>query len=184
MGGRMKKLTSIILCLVLIMLMTGCSKNAKMAVESYLDKYNSLDPEVVSDIDRVVDMETMNEENKQTYLALFKKQYMDLQYEILAEEYAGDEAVINVKVSVYDFYKVQKESSYYLANHADEFNDENGVYDAEKYINYKLDKMKMTTDRVEYTIDFYVVRNNNKWEVSNLSNSDLEKIHGIYNYES
>ena len=36
----------------------------------------------------------------------------------------------------------------------------------------------------EPKIDFYVVKTSNGWVVNSLSNSDLEKIHGIYNYES
>ena len=39
-------------------------------------------------------------------------------------------------------------------------------------------------DKVEYTIEFYVVKTSDGWVVSSLSDSDLEKIHGIYNYES
>ena len=180
----MKRLLSIMICLVLFITLTGCSKTAKMTVEEYLDRYNSLDVEVLNDMNGVVNMENMSDEDKETYSSIFKKQYADLQYKILDEEYDGDEAIIKVKVSVYDYYKVQKEASTYLANNADEFNDEDGVYDSSKFIKYKLEKMKMATDKVDYTIDFYVVKNDNNWIVSSLSNADLEKIHGIYNYES
>ena len=44
--------------------------------------------------------------------------------------------------------------------------------------------MKETTERVQYTLDFYVVNTSDGWVVSSLSNSDIEKIHGIYDYES
>lgn len=180
----MKKVYGLLLFLLILFGVTGCSQTAKMAVEDYLDKYNSLDAKVISDMNSVIEMENMSEEEKNTYSAIYKKQYTDLQYEVLDEEYNGDEAVIKVKITVYDYYKTQKETSYYLANHADEFNNENGVYDVSKYIKYKLERLKMTTDRVDYTIDFYVLKNKDHWEVSNLSNADLEKIHGIYNYES
>lgn len=180
----MKKGFKILIILVLMFSLIGCSKTAKMTVESYLDRYNSLDAEVLNDMNEVVDMESFSDEDKETYSSLFKKQYSDMQYNILDEEYDGDEAIIKVKITVYDYYKVQKEASIYLANNADEFNDENGVYDVSKFIKYKLEKMKMTTDKVDYTIDFYLIKHDNNWEVSSLSNSDLEKIHGIYNYES
>ncbi len=180
----MKKIYDVLILLLLIICLTGCGQTAKMAVTDYLDKYNSLDAGVLSDMYNVVDTENMSEDDKETYLAIFKKQYTDMQYEILDEEYDGDEAIIKVKITVYDYYKTQKETSYYLANNADDFNDENGVYDVSKYMKYKLEKMKMTTDRVDYTIDFYVFRRDNRWEVNSLSNGDLEKIHGIYNYES
>ncbi len=44
--------------------------------------------------------------------------------------------------------------------------------------------MKKVTETIDYTIDFYVLKTAKGWVVSNPSNSDLEKIHGIYNYES
>ena len=64
------------------------------------------------------------------------------------------------------------------------FKDEDGKYDAEKFITYKLDKMKETNEKTSYTIDFYVVNTSDGWTVSSLSNSDIEKLHGIYDYES
>ena len=78
---------------------------------------------------------------------------------------------------------VQKEVNEYLENNPEEFNDENGNYSIDKFFAYKLEKMKNTDDKIDYTIDFYVVKTSDGWVVSSLSNSDLEKIHGIYNYE-
>lgn len=180
----MKRLLNILFITLLAISLSGCSKTAKATVEEYLNKYNSLDADVIKDINEVVDTESFTGEDKETYFSIFKKQYADLQYSIIEEEYDGDEAIIKAKITVYDYYKVQRDASIYLANNADEFNDENGEYDSSKFIKYKLEKLKMTTDRVDYTIDFYVVKNDNKWIVSSLSNADLEKIHGIYNYES
>ena len=44
--------------------------------------------------------------------------------------------------------------------------------------------MKETNEKTSYTIDFYVVNTSDGWTVSSLSNSDIEKLHGIYDYES
>ena len=55
---------------------------------------------------------------------------------------------------------------------------------SKKFITYKLDKMKETNEKTSYTIDFYVVNTSDGWTVSSLSNSDIEKLHGIYDYES
>ena len=86
--------------------------------------------------------------------------------------------------NVYDLYKAQKDATTYLAENPNEFKDEDGKYDAEKFITYKLDKMKETNEKTSYTIDFYVVNTSDGWTVSSLSNSDIEKLHGIYDYES
>lgn len=180
----MKKVLNIIICLVMVLSLCGCKDSASMAVEKYLAKYNSLHEDVLTDMNSVVEAENLSDENKEIYESIFKKQYADLSYEIVEEEYDGDEATVEVKITVYDLYKVQNDASTYLVNHADEFNDENGKYDLNKFISYKLDQMKNNTDTVDYTIEFYVVKTSDGWTVSDLSKSDLEKIHGIYNYES
>lgn len=183
-GGNMKNILKTFLSIVLILLLTGCKSDARMAVEEYLNKYQSLNSEVKTDMSGVIDKENLNEENRKLYNDVFNKQYQDLKYVVESEEYDGDEATVKVKITVYDYYQSQKESTKYLANNADEFNDANGVYDAQKYLNYKLNNMKKVTETIDYTIDFYVLKTAKGWVVSNPSNSDLEKIHGIYNYES
>lgn len=180
----MKKLLSVILAILFIMSLSGCKDSAVKAVENYLNEYNSLSDNVISDMMDVVKDEDINDKQKGIYQDIFKKQYQDLTYTIDKEEYNGDEAVITVTVNVYDLYKAQKDSSEYLRGHQDEFNNEDGNYDIGKFIDYKLDQMKNMTDKIDYTIEFYVVKTSDGWVVSNLSNTDLEKIHGIYNYES
>ena len=180
----MKKVLIVIVSLFIILSLGGCGDSATKAVEKYLAKYNSLDSEVLPDIHDIVEKENLSDDDKDTYVAIFKKQYTDLKYDIVNEEYDGDEATIKVKVTVYDLYKAQKNASDYLIANTDEFNEDEGNYDAEKFIKYKLDQMKKTSTTVDYTIDFYVVKTSNGWVVSSLSNSDLEKIHGIYDYES
>ena len=144
----------------------------------------NLDDKVLVDMKNVIDKENLNEENSKKYEDILKKQYTDLSYEITNEDYNGDEATITVKVNVYDLYKAQKDATTYLAENPNEFKDEDGKYDAEKFITYKLDKMKETNEKTSYTIDFYVVNTSDGWTVSSLSNSDIEKLHGIYDYES
>ncbi|MBE6155269.1 MAG: hypothetical protein E7164_00755 [Firmicutes bacterium] len=180
----MKKLFNVVLCIMMIFSLTGCKDTASMAVEEYLSKYNSLHDDVISDMNAIIESENLSEENRTTYESIFKKQYTDLTYEITEEEYDGDEAIVKAKIKVYDLYKVQNDASVYLANNQSKFNDENGKYDVEKFIKYKLEQMKNTVDTVEYTIDFYLVKTSQGWVVSSLSRTDLEKIHGIYNYES
>ncbi len=180
----MKKLLSVILAVLFIMSLSGCGDSATKAVENYLQEYNSLSDNVISDMMDVVTDEDINDDQKMVYQDIFKKQYQDLTYTIDKEEYDGDEATITVTIKVYDLYKAQKDASNYLKDHQDEFNDDDGEYDISKYIDYKLDQMKNMMDKVEYTIEFYVVKTSDGWVVSSLSDSDLEKIHGIYNYES
>ena len=175
----MKKILGIILVLLLV---TGCGKNtARDAVEKYLKKYKALDSEVLVDMEGVIDKENLNSSNQDKYRDVLKKQYQDLSYEILEEEYDDEVSYVTVKISVYDLYQAQEDASVYLENNRDEFNDENGDYSEEKFLEYKLDQMKDTTDKVEYTIIFTVIKENDKYVVEQPTENDLMKIHGIYN---
>lgn len=179
----MKKIFALFLgCIFLF----GCScseMGAKNAVTNYLSQYNNLTDEVLLDLDKVIAGEDFTEEQKNIYKDIIKKQYQDLRYEIVDEKYNGDQAVITAKITVYDLYKAQKDASNYMKENTSEFYDDN-ILSNKKYIDYKLDQMKKMNDTTTYTIDFNVTKKGNAWTVEQPSQRDLEKIHGIYNYES
>lgn len=163
----------------------GCMKNtAKGAVEDYLNQYKNLSSNVTSDLEDVVSKEDLTEEQKDVYRDVLKKQYKDLRYKIESEEY-DDTALITTKITVYDYFKAQKEADEYLENNKEEFVGEDNTYSKDLFMDYKLNNMKKTTDTVEYTIIFKATKNDSgNYEVVDLSQSDLEKIHGIYNYDN
>ena len=179
----------ILIALIAVFGLVGCTigpaNTPSKAVEEYLDRYIDNNDAVISELDEYVeDNKELNDEQKDTYKEVLKKQYSDLKYEITDEKYDGDTAVVSVKIVVYDLYKVQKEADDYLTEHKDEFKDENGNYDSTAFVKYKLDKMKDTTDTIEYSLDINVSKTDNVWSVDQLSNDNLQKIHGIYNYET
>ena len=185
----MKKILKVMLVMVFAITLAGCScmqKSAKDRVEEFLDQYRNLSANVLGDLDEVVETETdLSEEQKDSYRDVLKKQYSDLKYEITNEEYDGDTAVVEAKITVYDLYKAQRDATEYLNEHRDEFNDEEGNYDSSKFMDYRLEQMKKTTDTVEYTITFNLTKDDDdNWQITELSQEDLEKIHGIYNYDS
>ena len=185
----MKKILKVMLVMVLAITLAGCScmqKSAKDRVEEFLDQYRNLSANVLGDLDEVVETETdLSEEQKESYRDVLKKQYSDLKYEITNEEYDGDTAVVEAKITVYDLYKAQRDATEYLNEHRDEFNDEEGNYDSSKFMDYRLEQMQKTTDTVEYTITFNLTKDaDDNWQITELSQEDLEKIHGIYNYDS
>lgn len=177
----MKKIASLLL---LILLITGCGgSNARMATENYLKKYRTLNSEVLVDLENIVDKENLTEKQKDKYREVLKKQYKDLTYEIIEEEYDEEVSYVTVKVSVYDLYKAQSDASVYLQNNQNKFLDSDGNYDPSKFIDYKLDRMKDMTDRIDYTIVFTVTKEDDKYVVEQPTEEDLLKIHGVYNYE-
>lgn len=186
-GDFMKKVYKVLLVVGICLVLAGCGcmkKTAKGAVQDYLNQYKNLSSNVISSMDDVVNGENLTDSQKEKYRDILKRQYQDLKYEITSEKYDGDNATVEVKITVYDLYKVQKDANNYLTNSGDEFK-ENGVYSNDLFMNYKLDKMKKVTDTVEYNITFNVTKDDKgNYKVNDLSNSDLEKIHGVYNYDN
>ena len=181
----MKKL---LIALIALLGLVGCTigpaNTPTKAVEEYLERYIDNDDTIMSELDEYVDgNQDLDDTLKDTYKEILKKQYSDLKYEIVEEKYDGDNAVVTVKITVYDLYKTQIDADDYLTNHTDEFKDEDDKYDPIKFMKYKLDQMKSNDKTVTYTIDINVIKNNNVWEVSQLDNESLQKIHGVYNYE-
>ena len=90
------------------------------------------------------------------------KQYKDLSYKISNETYNGDEANVNANIRVYDLYTAQKDAEEYKNNHRNEFIDNDRNYDANKFLDYKLEEMKKTTKTIEYTINFKIIKKDGK----------------------
>ena len=111
----MKKILKVMLVMVFAITLAGCScmqKSAKDRVEEFLDQYRNLSANVLGDLDEVVETETdLSEEQKESYRDVLKKQYSDLKYEITNEEYDGDTAVVEAKITVYDLYKAQRDAT-------------------------------------------------------------------------
>ena len=180
----MKKIIAIIIG-TLFLFGCGCEDmKARNAVTDYLSQYNNLTDAVLDDLDKVSSGEDLTDEQRSLYKDIIKKQYQDLKYEIVDEKYNGDQATITAKITVYDLYKAEKDASLYMKEHPEEFYDKNNIYSNKKYIDYKLEQMKMMNDTTLYTIDFNVIKQDGKWVLEQPSKTDLEKIHGIYNYES
>lgn len=174
-----------IIALISIVLFTGCSMamKAEDVVKEYLNNYKSLDSSVMDQIDDMIAKEDLTDKQKNTYKEVLKRQYEDMTYEITSSNYRGDDATVSTKVTIYDYYGVQQDIINYLKENRDKFT-KDGEYDEESYIDYKLDKMKNYNQTISYTIDFKLHKKNNKWEMEKLSQTDLEKIHGIYDYSN
>lgn len=178
---RLKK----IILLFLILLSIGCTNvnTATNQVKEYLNSYKNLDIRVLDDLEKQVELEELTEKQKSTYRDILKKQYKDLSYTIEKEEEKKDYIYVTVNIKVYDYYKAQNDAASYLADNMNKFYDKNGKYDSEKYVDYKLEQMQKMNDKIDYTIIFTVVKENDEYTILQPSEIDLEKIHGIYRYD-
>lgn len=175
------------LCLCIgLLFLTGCnelSNTPTKRVEEFLKKYQTLDNAVITDLNRVIsEEENFNEDQKDRYRDIMKKHYQNLAYEVKEEEVDGNNAIVTIEITVTDFNLAMEESSNYLLENTDAFNNNEGQYDVSLYNDYRLEKLKEAKEKVRYTIYFGVTKEDGQWVVDPLVNNSLDKINGSYRY--
>ena len=170
----MKKILSVGITLLLtLIILVGCSlsNTPTSKVEELFSKYQMLDDEVNLQIDDLLETETLTQEQKERYRKIITNQYKNLAYEIKDETIDGDLATITVQIEVLDYRKA-----------ISEFNTlENNNYDILEYNNQKLDKLEKVKEKVAYTLELEVEKNDDgNWKLVNLSSEDIKKIQGMY----
>lgn len=173
----------ILILLVSLLLLTGCNdmmNTPTKRVEEYLGKYQMLDSNVLTELDYVVDNSDYSNEYKEEYKELMIKQYQNLSYKIKNEQTDGNNATITVELEVFDYNNALSEADDYVEEHKEEFASDDKETREEKIDHYKINAMKEVTDKASYTINFNLIKDNKKWVLEKVNNSDLEKIHGLY----
>ncbi len=198
----MKNKVLFLLSLVLFSIfMIGCGMDDKntptSVVEGFLGKYQSMDSEVLSQLDSIISNDTtMDDDQKKDYKTLMERQYQNLSYKIKDEEIDDDVATVVAEVEVFDYASSIDTSREYFKEHRDEFEsddswngdleNENGevvggvVDDLAVFIDYKIKQLRDVTDKTKYDITFYLSKKDGKWILDDLNDSDREKIHGLY----
>ena len=168
----MKKIISMF---IFLLLLVGCSlsNTPTSKVEELLSKYQMLDSDIKEGINTVIEEESLTSEQKERYRKIIEKQYKNLTYEIKDEKIDGNIAVITTEIEVMDYKKIVNETNdSYLGR-----ND----YTVEEYNNTKLNNLEAAKDKVTYTIDFEVIKDDNgNWKLSALNNEIIKKIQGMY----
>lgn len=179
----MKKL---IILFVSILLLCGCDEinnTPTKQVESFFNRYQTLDSDVLDDLDRVIaEEEVFDTTAREEYRKLIKDQYRNLTYMIKEEKIDGDEATVSAEITVVDYSKVIAEAELYKNNNLDEFKDENGDYQVSKYSNYVIEQLKKAKDKVKYTVEIELTKVDDKWKIKGIDETTEDKILGIYKY--
>lgn len=205
----MKKISKIlVLSVVGLCLLSGCGNTMNTPtkkVEEFLGRYQSLDSEVLTQLDSVIAGDNnMNDEQKKNYRSLLERQYQNLSYKIKDENIEGNRATVDVEVEVLDYATNISESKKYYMEHRDEFSDDNdkndysdndslvedakdladdamdGIEKMGSYIEYKLKQLKTVNDKTKYTIIFNLNKENGEWVVQDIQDDDIQKLHGLY----
>lgn len=176
-----------IIMLLSMITLVGCttldiSNTPTKKVEEFLNKYQILDEEVLNQLDNVIDSKTkLNNGNKEEYRKIIKKQYKDMQYTIKETTIDGDVAKVKAEIIVKDFTKIINDAEVYKRENMKEFY-ENEIYNDNLYKKYLIDKLKDAKDRVTYTVEFTLHKNNRKWTLDPITEEIEDKILGIYKY--
>lgn len=216
----MKKILIYLSCIMIVVLLSGCSMDntPTKKVENFLDNYTSGSNTVLNQLKEMVDSDSMMDDNQRnTYSDIMKRQYKDMTYEIKDETINGDNATVTAEIEVYDYYKANKDAETYYNNNPGEFNDNNdneglvdkakdavkdavnGAKDAvengnnndnntngnssdSKYLEYRLNQLTNTKDRVKYTVDFTLTKVDGKWKLNDIDDATRQKIHGLYEH--
>ena len=176
--------------LSILFFVTGCSYEGTMLntptkkVEMFFSNYQTLNQDVMDDLDKVVDEEErFNTKQREIYRELMKKHYQAIQYDVKDERINGDEAEVRTEIEVIDYSKILKNTDRYLQEHRDEFLDEKGQYDDTKYMDYRLEQLKEAKETVKYDMTFYLTKKDKEWQMDPLTTEQEQKIHGMYDYE-
>jgi len=178
----MKK--KILLCFSLFLLLgslVGCGmeNSPKKKVEKLLSSYQNNSESIMSELTDYIKTLTADDESFESYKKVYLRQYQDLTYEIKDEVIDGDNATVTAQIEVYDYYKANLDVSNYITSNPNDFMT-NGTYDTNKGLLYRIGELNKSKDRVTYTININLTKVNDDWTIDNLTNEDLEKIHGTY----
>ena len=165
----MKKIILCIICLILFVL-TGCElvNTPTSRVEALLSQYQMLDKDISTNYLLLSGDSQIDENLKNRYQKVIENQYRNLSYEIREEEIDGDTATVTTQIEVTDF-----------RNSMEKYRMDD--YSREEYHKRVLDSLEQEKEKITYTINFKVTKNESgDWIVNGLTQEESEKLLGIY----
>lgn len=166
----MKK--KLLLFLLPLLFLVGCAmgNTPTSKVENLLMKYQKVDDDIRNGITEVLSVQDMSDSGKERYRKLLERQYKNLTYEIKDELIDGDSATVIVELEVIDYKRAISDLVF-----------DSSVYTKEVYDNEKLNRLENAKDKVTYTIEFSLTKDDNgNWKIDVLSNDNIKKMQGMY----
>lgn len=174
----MKKL----IILISIVFLTGCTdimNTPSSKVEEFLGKYQTMDTSIVKELDNTIEEMSASDNYKKEYKSLLLKQYQNLSYKIKDEKIDNNTANVEVGIEVFDYYNTLERVKEDIDKNSDDFKDDKDKSSKEKIEEYKIKKLKATTNKTKYQIIFTLTKKDGKWTLDKLSDDDIKKIHGL-----
>lgn len=181
----MKKNIKYFLLIFVVSLLTGCLGNMGPSekVEEFLNMYIKQDTSIINELEDYLNKQDLTQMQKARYRDIIKDEYSKIEYEIINEKVKDEKATVDVNIIVKDLYGASQQAENDLLDNPLDFYTE-GVYDSSKFIDHKLDIMENYKVKKNYIINLNLTKYDNKWVMDNLDESTLEKLHGIFKYET
>jgi len=166
----------ILILLLLAFCLTGCDdvmNTPTKQVEKLFAKYQMVDSDINEELDQLLDTDDFDLEQQESYRNIIEKQYKNLTYTIKDEEVNGDNAIVTAEIEVIDYKKEVDalDSEYSTLENAD----------TTSYINEKINRLKNANDKVKYTLELEVTKDQDgNWQINSLKEEDIKKIQGMY----
>ena len=174
-----------VLIIIGVLLLTGCMfrMTPSEKVEEFLNSYIKNDKEIIKELDNLVERTQMTSKQQERYKKIVRNEYSTIKYEIKKETVnkEGTKAKVKVDITVKDLYAPNLKATKELDSNPQKFYTD-GLYDESKYMDYILDLLEKAKDTKNYTITINLTKESNKWQIDELDNDTLSKIHGIYAY--
>lgn len=178
----------ILMSLALLLCLAGCDVGKTLdntptkRVETFLNKYQTLDDEVLDSLDYVIAEETLfNSEQRDKYRDIIKTNYQKMMYKIKDEEIDGDNAIVTAEIEVIDYSKIMSEAESYRMENPEEFMTDD-EHDESKFVDYRLEQLKNAKEKVKYTIELTLTKINEEWILDDLTKENEAKLNGVYSY--
>lgn len=180
-----KGIKKILVVLCAILLFTGCScavndNTPEEAVETFFEKYRAKDDDIITQLMETIQNEDLTDNSKEKYQELMEKQYDQFAYVIKDTKEEDNSATVTVELTVLNYRSAILEAEEELQNNPEQFNDDEGNFSEDKYMDYKVEKMSEVTDTATHTVDLNLTKENGMWTVEQLSSDDISKLHGLY----
>ena len=166
----MKK--KIFVFIVVILLLVGCSmaNTPTSMVEELFNKYQKVDSDIDSAINKVLDEQNLTDAHKERYRKLLVDQYHNLSYEIKDEIIDGNNAKVIVEIEVIDYKAAINDLTF-----------DSSLYTKESFDEEKLNRLEDTKNKVTYTLELTLTKDrDNNWHLDALTNEQIKKIQGMY----
>ncbi len=180
-----KGIKTILVVICALLLFTGCScalndNKPEEAVETFFEKYRAKDDNIMTQLKETIENEDLTDNSKEKYQELMEKQYDQFAYVIKDTKEEDNSAIVTVELTVLNYRSAILEAEEELKNNPSKFNDDEGKFSEEKYMDYKIEKMSKVNDTTTHTIDLSLTKENGMWTVEQLSSDDISKLHGLY----